>query len=419
MGLSQDKWQDIVKIVREFGYRLGQANLNEQNMKFVWEVIINVKRNTIDDIEQAIRVNLQLCYILEKYNQIKTINSALYKIHYIFEQDIYYLEGDVKNGLNNFYKIIKSTFGDIDTFIVNLKDVKENLCFIRKRYHQQLIRRYNYLKKISLPRGRRYKSLRDKIGTVFNEIESIYLIVTDPSIFNKIIEEIDNIIEEYINIYIKEHNQYQQKLKKFYLDLFSLPEYKALEYLNQINVIKVGYNMKPIKKYIDTFFPDKCLNYNTVEIVEKKAKCKCGFTIGDPLTIPSLNKIKPMLKRGITEYIEKLQNERFETLFRNYLSYNNNSKLKKMLTIESDAVESYLDLIDDKLISDVNEAIRNTYPLKITLKEIAPRIVGIYPVNQLKILGKDLEKSIKEIIKYKIENMEYIDYNDIIINLIL
>lgn len=419
MKISNEIWHELLKILKEFGYNLKKYDHNRENLKFVWEIIINIRENLINDVEQAIRVNLQICYLLEEENQVKTINSILFKIHHIFEQDIYYFENDAEKGLNSFYKTIKSTYGDIDFFICDLNTTKENLYFIRKRYDQKLIRKYKYLKKISIPRGQGYEMLNKEILSIIKNIKLINNYINDPENLNKLLNDIDNIIKKYISIYLKEHNQYQRNLKNFYQELYSLPEYIALEYLVKIDVIKVAYNMRPIKKYINSFFPERCEYKNTSEIIERQVICKCGFIIGQPLTIPSLNKIKPMLKKGISEYIEKLQNKRFKPLFDNYLSYNDKSDLNKILSTDPGKIDNYLKYIDNKLIEEINEALSNTYPLKITLKEIAPQIAGIYPVNQLNILGNDLINTIKDIIKYKMEDMEYINHDDIFINLIL
>lgn len=417
MELKQDMWRDFIDIISEFGYLMNENDKNIENQRFVWEIIVNIKENMKEEIEQAIRMNLNLCYILEEDSQMKDINTELFKLNFLLDQNIYRLDHDVKKGLSSFHKLIISTYGNIEMFINNLKSVNENLSFIRNRKDQTLIKKYNYLKNISLPlRG--YEDLRIALITLLKKFTDIKLVITKPKIFNEFNEDIDIFIKKYKNIYKKEHNEYHKNLKEFYQQLYNLPEYTALEKLSNINVINVAYNLKPIKRYIETFFPEQCTNYNLDETMEKQVKCFCGFNIGETLAIPSLNKIKPMLRKGIIEYIEKIQNDKFKPLFNNYLSYNKESMINKFLEFKTDKINGNLKYIDSQLISEINEALSNTYPLKITLDELAPHLTGTYPINQIDLVGKDLEDSIKSLINSKIQGMEKINYDDIIVNLV-
>ncbi|MGB4178104.1 MAG: hypothetical protein WBK53_08745, partial [Halanaerobiales bacterium] len=127
----------------------------------------------------------------------------------------------------------------------------------------------------------------------------------------------------------------------------------------------------------------------------------------------------PMLRKGIAEYIEKIQNERFRPIFDNYLSYNNDSSIKKILEYKIDKVNGNIKYIDEELINEINKALSNTYPLKISLEEIIPNISGIYSINQINLLAQDLEKHIKKLIKNKVEGLEKVKYENIVINLVI
>ena len=126
-----------------------------------------------------------------------------------------------------------------------------------------------------------------------------------------------------------------------------------------------------------------------------------------------------MLRKGIAEYIEKIQNERFRPIFDNYLSYNNDSSIKKILEYKIDKVNGNIKYIDEELINEINKALSNTYPLKISLEEIIPNISGIYSINQINLLAQDLEKHIKKLIKNKVEGLEKVKYENIVINLVI
>ncbi|MFW6015559.1 MAG: hypothetical protein ACOCRK_03915 [bacterium] len=415
---NEEIWQEMIEVLKEFGYIDNDDIFSEKNQNFIWEIIINIKEHLKEDIVQAIRINLKLCYLLEinDENKIKKVNSDLFKINYIFDQDIYRFDNPADKGLKIFYKTLNSTYGNVKAFISSFKLVKENLSFIRKRHDFILINSYNYLKKISLPlRG--YEELRIALLTLLEKYKEIKPLLYNPNTFNSFSKEIDEFIEEYHSVYLQEHNHFHESLKDFYQNLYALQEYKALECLSKIQVINVAYNLKPIQKYIITFFPEECQNYNIKETLEKNTKCNCGFTLGDSITIPSLNKIKPMLRKGIMEYIKKIQNERFQSLFENYLFYNKNSIIRNFLEFKADKINGNLRYINNQLIEEINKALSNTYPLKISIDEIAANLSGTYPANHLELLTEELKESLKLIIKNKTKGIDKNNFDDIIINI--
>ena len=416
--LAADLWEDFSKILLEFGYNLNGKENKQENLKFLWEIIINIKKNMKEELEQAVRMNLNLCYALEEEGQVKTLNTGIFRLNYLLDQYIYRLDNDPCKGLSDFHKILISTYGNIDNFLSNIREVKENLSFIRKRRDQELIEKYNYLRKISLPlRG--YEKLRIALITLLEKFKEIKDIITDPEIFINFNTELDYFIREYQKLYRQEHDIFQQGLRAFYQELYNLPEYRALEALSRIELINVAYNLKPIKRYIDTFFPEECWVTDLEELLKNNVKCNCGFTIGDTFTAPSLNKIKPMLRKGIAEYIEKIQNKRFRPIFDNYLSYNKDSVLKNVLDFRIDKVNSTIKYINEDLVREINNALSNTYPLKISLAEIIPNITGIYSINQLNLLAQDLEKYIKKLVRKKLQGVEKVKYENIVINLVV
>src|SRR5690554_6522279 len=316
MVMETEYNMDFKMILEEFGYNSDEINTQLKNNKIVWEIIVNIRNNMMDEIGNAIRINLQLCYLLEVEEQIKEINSPLFKLNYIFEQNFYCLDNDTAKALSIFYKLLNNTYASMSYFIDEIRDIKENLYFIRKNHDRVLFERYNYLRKISLPlRG--YEELRFSLLTLIKKFDNIATLIKNPEAYNSLMKEYNIFLTKYKELYIAEHEKYHNKLKEFYRKLSSLPEYKVLYYLSCISIIKVAYNLKPIRKYIETFFPDPCKVNNLDELLEKQTRCKCGFYPGQNLSIPSLNKIKPMLKKGIIEYMEKLHNQRFKNFFNN------------------------------------------------------------------------------------------------------
>lgn len=415
MNLSRSLLNDFISILSQFGYKVNDEW--HKKPERLWELIINVRENMKKEIDYTLRMNFNLCLLMEEEEQSRELNFELFRINHLLEQSIYRLDNNPEKGLKDFHKIILSTYGNINNFIREFTIIKENLSFIRKRKDSELIDRYLYLKKISLP-VKGYEELRMALITILKKFKGLKLLITNPDILKEFEKEIDIFIKRYQTIYKYEHERFYKKLRHFYSQLFSLQEYKALECLSRIKFINVAYNIKPIKKYIDTFFHKECYIKNLEEILEKQVKCSCGFTPGETLSIPSLNKIKPMLRKGIKEYIEKIQNPRFKSLFNNYLAYNENSIIKNFLDLKTDNLNGNLDYIDENLVSEINRAFSNTHPLKISVEEIVAELNGTYPVTELDLLAQDIKERVMEIIERKIREMEKINYNDIIINLV-
>ncbi len=413
--IGEKEWQAGLKILSEFGHKLeGQISIETQN--YLWENIINIKNNLQEDINQTIRINLQLCYMVEAHDQVKEINYPLFRLNHLFDHDFYHFNDNSFLGLKRFFKMINSTYGGVENFISDLKKVKENLYFVRKRYDELLVKDYLYLKKLSLPlRG--YEDLRIAVFTILKKITHLKSIVSKPRIFIDLKEEITDFKDLYKETYIKEHQQFQEKLSEFNRELHLLKEYRILQNLSDIKAIKVAYNLKPIKKYIDTFFPEQCHYKALNDILDKQPKCSCGFTLGESLTIPSLNKIKPMLKKGINEYIEQLTGNKFRKLLKNYLKFKPESTVKSILKIEENNYQEIDELIKPELVEEINDALSNTYPINISFEEIYSGIIGTYPINQIDQITSRFKEILESYISKEAVNLQDVNSDDLIINI--
>lgn len=74
MKLESNIWEDFIRILPEIGYNLNEKENNEDNLKFIWEIIVNIKKNMKEEVEQTIRMNLNLCYALGEESQVKILN---------------------------------------------------------------------------------------------------------------------------------------------------------------------------------------------------------------------------------------------------------------------------------------------------------------------------------------------------------
>jgi len=343
--ISDKQWADFIKILDEFDIL---EEIDHQD--YLWEIIINIRENMYNEINKGIRSNLQLCFFLEKQKQIRDINRPFFHLNHIFEQDFYRIDLDSYLGLRNFHKLIYYTYGNLERFILELQAAKENLFFIRKGYHKILVEYYNYLRSILLP-PKDYDELRSALQLLLNKYCFLPDIIREDGLFDSLIKDINSFMKSYCSIYRKEHDHFQNQLTEFYQQLHFLPEYRALINLSCIEAINFD---QPIKRYIDNFFPVRCRINNLDEILKKEAKCRCDFTLGDLLRIPSLQKIKPLLRKGVKEYVKELQSERYRPVFRSYLSYNRDSRIKKLLETAPENIDGLFNIIDEGIIKEMN-----------------------------------------------------------------
>jgi hypothetical protein len=416
--LDPTKWRTLLLFLKEFNLNNKyNYSINSQNQ--IWKNIIGIQKIWKEDIEQTIRINSQLAYLIEEEKQLRDINNNLFKLHFVFDQEFYQYDNNSIPGLKRLLNIIISTYGDTNIFLLEINNIKSNLSFIEKKFDQNLIKEYKYLKNISLPlRG--YENLRIALITLLKKFSHLKLIITNPELYNELMDDINNFKKKYINVYQTEHQKFQNKVNSFNKKLHNMQEYRVLEYLSMIQVIRVAYNMKPIKKYIDTFFPEKCELEDIENILMEQPKCRCGYILGENLATPSLNKIKPMLKKGIIEYIEQLQNTKyFKELLIAYINENPYSNIKKILDINTNMnIDNLIEIIDLNLINEINKALCTSYSINISLSELCKKIIGIYSGDQIDLLINKIHKELLNIIKIKLNEIGKTEADNLLINII-
>ncbi|ACL69821.1 hypothetical protein [Halothermothrix orenii] len=411
--VAERDWKECQLILKEFGYSI-TGNLTLKKQDKCWEMLVNIQNNMKEELEHAIRINSELCYLLEEAKQVKEINKPLFKLNHVMEQDFYRLDNDSYDGIKKFINLLYSTYGNVNSFKKELKEVKELLYFVRMKNNRVLAEEYYYLKKISLPlRG--YEDLRMALITLLKKISNLKVMVSNQENFKSFLEELSQFKDRYKKQYLKEHLKYQRELVSFTEKLRSLKEYEALRLLSGIKVIRVAYNIKPIKKYIDTFFPGKCQVDNLDQLLDKQPRCNCGFSLGEVSTIPSLQKIKPMLLKGVKEYIKKLHTPKFKSLIQDYIQKKPDSLLNTFNKCEK--LYDKIELINPTLIKEINKALNCTYTIKVSWQDLGESLKGSYPASNLDTVKDKLEERVIEILKQK-ESSNDLNLDNIIINLI-
>ncbi|NLM97125.1 MAG: hypothetical protein GX175_05890, partial [Halanaerobiaceae bacterium] len=109
MNLSRSLLNDFISILSQFGYKVNDEW--HKKPERLWELIINVRENMKKEIDYTLRMNFNLCLLMEEEEQSRELNFELFRINHLLEQSIYRLDNNPEKGLKDFHKIILSTYG--------------------------------------------------------------------------------------------------------------------------------------------------------------------------------------------------------------------------------------------------------------------------------------------------------------------
>lgn len=383
------------------------------NQDRMWNQVIHLRSELVDEVEQGIKILTQFCHCIEQEDLLREVVRPLFKIRHLMDGEFYHRDYQSHQGLINFRRAVIEIFGCSDSFRKEFYQIKQILLFVNRRKDQELINYYQYIRGINLPlRG--YENLKIGVLTVRSKFAYVNRLINDQDAYQSLINDLKNIQRRYISTYLEEHFRFHEEVSNFNAQLKGLSEYRALSLLDRIKTIKVAYNLKPIKRYIDNFFPIRCIATDLADLLEGNPICTCGFKLGEPFSTPPLDKILPMLKKGIIEYIRQFQNtRRFRDYLENYLKQNPTSPIRDLLDINLKNFDGIIHLIDQILVDEINMALNSAYPITISTQEIASALVGSYPATDIKNLVQHFEQVLQGLLESKVanspeENMEKI-----------
>lgn len=374
------------------------------NQDRMWAQILALRSELIDEVEQGIKVLTQFCHLIDQEELVREVVRPLLKIRHLLDDEFYHRDYQSHQGLIRLRRSVNDGFGNLENFRQEYKKVKQILQFVNRRKDQELIHYYQYVKAINVPlRG--YENLKLGVLTIRSKFAHVDRLIEDKEAYQSLVTELQNIQRRYVSTYMEEHFRFHEEVSNFNAQLKGLPEYRALTLLDSVKAIKVAYNLKPIKRYIDNFFPVKCKATNLSEILEKKPSCDCGFKLGDPFTTPPLDKIAPMLRKGVVEYVNQFQNtRRFRDYLENYVKKHPHSQIASLLTVNLSDLAQVMELLSPEVIEEINEALNSAYPITIAATEIASALVGSYPATDLHDLVGHFEEVLKGLLESRMAN---------------
>ncbi|AZR72781.1 hypothetical protein BBF96_04855 [Anoxybacter fermentans] len=399
--IGSDLWPEYVELLQILIPEISSERsiINQDKM---WNQVLNLQSELVDEVEQGIKVITQFCHLINQEDKLRDVIKPLLKFHHFLDDDFYHKDYQSHQGLTRLLRSVIEIFGSIENFRKEYIQIKKILHFVNRRKDQELVKYYNYINSINLPlRG--YENLKIGLLTIRNKFTHLSRLIIDKEAYLSLITDLRNIKRRYIFTYLEEHFRFHEEVANFNAQLKGLKEYRTLELLDSIKAIKVAYNLKPIKRYIDNFFPARCTVSKLAELLEEKPDCDCGFKLGVHFSTPPLDKITPMLKKGIREYIVQFQTtRRFRDYLENYLKKHPESQIRELLSVDVNDLLRIIELITPEVIKEINEALESTYPITISSEEIAAALVGSYPATDLRDLTNHFEKILKGILENRL-----------------
>ncbi|MEC9488460.1 MAG: DUF6079 family protein [Halanaerobium sp.] len=408
--LSAEEWYTLTSLLSlVLTEPVGELARNGHNQNLLWKKLLERQEEMKSDLEQAARVLTQLCKAFTRLDLIKEINTPLLQAHSLFDHDYYHAAIDAKEGLTYFMQEIEKIYQDNKGFADGIKQVKRALEFVKRRLDQRLTDAGNYLADCVVP-SRGYQQLKLLKTALERKLENICSCIYSPRALEGFLFDYERFRRIYTEGYQTAHNQFHHRVSEFVNELLQMPEYRTLSLLEKIKPIRVAYNLKPIKKYVDNFFPHNCQEVKLEEHLLQQPLCSCGFTLGEQFMAPELDKIKPMLRKGINEYLEQLNNtRRFRKFLERYAEEHPDSKLAPLLAVKPGEVEKMLEMISPELIDEINAALQTTIPIRISYQEIIDQIAGSYPASRVDELVRKFRKALDS--KVEQATQEYQEIN--------
>ncbi|MGM0410693.1 MAG: hypothetical protein ACQEQF_07990 [Bacillota bacterium] len=416
--LDLEDWSKVLLIFSEFDYDISKYENNNDNLLFLWNELLKIRSKWQKKIKKLIRLNINLCFNLDQEKLIKKVNHPLYRLNSLFEKDFFSPNNNAIIAFKKILQAIKDIFGNFKKFKRDIILLKKVDSFYNNRNDRLLTEYFQYIKRIALPVSG-FEELRIALFTILKKFEHLLTLMTVKTVFDCFIEELQTFKEKYIAVYLEEHKKYQAKMNKFRNELHSLDEYRVLQLLSKINIIRSSYGLQPIMKHIDDFFPKYCEVNNVKNILEFKVKCNCGFVLNEHLLIPSIKKIKPLLKKGINDYLNQLKTKKhIREKLEKYSEINNDDKLTIILNHKKDNFNDLYSVITEELVNKINLALGESNIININGHDLINNITGSYYLNNLNTLSKIINKKIEKIVNKKYNSPNITNEEVIIVNIV-
>ncbi|MFO7814621.1 MAG: DUF6079 family protein [Halanaerobiales bacterium] len=280
----------------------------------IWKHLIEKKKELSEDLD---RMTYQVERLKNDSNfndfNLKQINGYISKVKELLDEIM--VSYSSEEGLERFASKYRN-MPNIETYLTKVAQIKYFLENNLNDYKNIV----NYLKDpdLKIPKTDTYQeisSFRENLLLSIADDAVIY----DSDFCSELKKKFSEFKQQYIDLYQKEHNK-QKGNERFkpILDIKDKQGYQILNYFSDIELISVKDDLVKVDRLISKALSNKC-NQNTLNILQDRPVCDCGFQLGDSIELPSKKEIQQIIDSGVQQYIKKLKNPEYRDKIVEYL----------------------------------------------------------------------------------------------------
>jgi len=404
-------WNDIEEIFKILSLDF-HAKKTATNQDRNWTSLVNHILKLRKDIKRTKDNFANLAGNIQQYPKFKKQFKIFDTFNEFIKEIVEIKDRESDYGLSQYREKVLNQFIEIQIFKEKYYKLKGILEMNENRLDNKLLNYYSYFSQI---RTEDYEL--DKVDQIKEKYDELYEIIMEPDKIKGLLNLSEKVKKSYKEDYIKAHNNYHNKYKKFLEDIKAFKEYKVLSNLEKINKIDISTSLNQKMMNIRDNYSALCEVKLDDNNLNQKPFCACNYILGQTFRKIDLDKIREQLMDGIKEYFEKLKGERFNEQIEIYLEKNPQSPLDEMKNIEIYNKDKMLKIVNEEFILDLNEALNSAYPVEINLSEITEIYKGTIASNEIDEVTKKARKLLKEKINEELEKNSELNYDQIILSI--
>lgn len=398
-------WNEILEIMEilEINYVDKKTSLNQDK---IWADLMKKTFEIKSKISSAYTYLLELGDNLNQYQDFLSNLEELDEFEK-FIDDIECLKNqDSYDGLTNFRMCVLDKYMKINFFREKYMAIKELLQLAEERVDIKLKAYFNYFKEIN--------SDSKEIKEILNGFSQLAKFITKPDKVRSFLGKIEGAKDRYRKEYIINHNNYYKNYEKYFAEITNLKEYKTLSLLENIEKIKIDPSLRERMKFIKNNYQSCQITLNEGDIGDRPY-CFCKLPVDEGFVPIDLEKFREEFCSGIKEYHSTLKSGSYRKQINHYLESHQDSKLKQLLNVENYDLEKIIDLVDEKLIIEINQAFRAAYPVEIDINDIIKLFKGSILVSEIPTFSNKISSYLIQQVKEVIESQRDIKKEQIVI----
>jgi hypothetical protein len=280
----------------------------------IWKHLIEKKNELSKDLD---RMTYQVERLkndnnFEEFN-LEQIDGYITKVKELLDEIM--VSYSSEEGLERFASKYRN-MPNIETYLTKIEQIKYFLNHNLNDYRNIV----NYLKHpdLKIPN-------EDKYVNINNFKNNLLVSLTDDSIiydsdfFSEFKKKFSEFKQQYIDLYQKEHSKQKGNDRfKPILDIKEKQGYQILKSFSDLELISVKDDLIKVDRRISKALNKKC-NQNSLNILQDRPVCDCGFQLGENIELPSKKEIQQTIDSGVKQYINKLKTPEYKEKIEVYL----------------------------------------------------------------------------------------------------